>query len=224
DPEKWAPVFGRDKRGTRLRGDHAQDNKHDPDPKGRVNAKWAPVFGRDKSGTRLGGDHAPNKSTIGDGASAPARSASRAVCLWLDQRAFADGREPAAADVSARALCEVRRCPQGRARSVRGRGDGRARPGYFRPQGAGTDAHARRRGGILADPRSGGRRRQPRAEIAGLSRGLRRVAAAHPQAVFKGGRGERVATAAATTFPGCCAAPSARSRASSTRWALAGGA
>jgi len=24
DPEKWAPVFPRDKRGTRLRGDHAQ--------------------------------------------------------------------------------------------------------------------------------------------------------------------------------------------------------
>src|SRR6266851_5585651 len=23
DPEKWAPVFPRDKRGTRLRGDHA---------------------------------------------------------------------------------------------------------------------------------------------------------------------------------------------------------
>jgi hypothetical protein len=24
DPEKWDPVFPRDKRGTRLRGDHAQ--------------------------------------------------------------------------------------------------------------------------------------------------------------------------------------------------------
>jgi hypothetical protein len=24
DPEKWKPVFPRDKRGTRLRGDHAQ--------------------------------------------------------------------------------------------------------------------------------------------------------------------------------------------------------
>src|SRR5205085_3856469 len=24
DPEKWIPVFSRDKRGTRLRGDHAQ--------------------------------------------------------------------------------------------------------------------------------------------------------------------------------------------------------
>jgi hypothetical protein len=24
DPEKWFPVFPRDKRGTRLRGDHAQ--------------------------------------------------------------------------------------------------------------------------------------------------------------------------------------------------------
>src|SRR5438046_5825244 len=24
DPEKWVPVFPRDKRGTRLRGDHAQ--------------------------------------------------------------------------------------------------------------------------------------------------------------------------------------------------------
>src|SRR6185312_7173273 len=24
DPEKWIPVFPRDKRGTRLRGDHAQ--------------------------------------------------------------------------------------------------------------------------------------------------------------------------------------------------------
>jgi hypothetical protein len=24
DPEKWGPVFPRDKRGTRLRGDHAQ--------------------------------------------------------------------------------------------------------------------------------------------------------------------------------------------------------
>jgi hypothetical protein len=24
DPEKWRPVFSRDKRGTLLRGDHAQ--------------------------------------------------------------------------------------------------------------------------------------------------------------------------------------------------------
>ena len=37
-----------------------------------------------------------------------------------------------------------------------------------------------------------GHRRQPRAEAAGLSRGLRRPAAAHPQAVFEGRRGERV--------------------------------
>src|SRR6516164_2383539 len=29
DPEKWAPVFPRDKRGTRLRGDHAQTIKLD---------------------------------------------------------------------------------------------------------------------------------------------------------------------------------------------------
>src|SRR4029077_15570215 len=27
DPEKWVPVFPRDKRGTRLRGDHAQNKK-----------------------------------------------------------------------------------------------------------------------------------------------------------------------------------------------------
>ena len=27
DPEKWAPVFPRDKRGTRLRGDHAQTKR-----------------------------------------------------------------------------------------------------------------------------------------------------------------------------------------------------
>jgi hypothetical protein len=27
DPEKWAPVFPRDKRGTRLRGDHAQTER-----------------------------------------------------------------------------------------------------------------------------------------------------------------------------------------------------
>jgi len=26
DPEKWAPVFPRDKRSTRLPGDHAQSN------------------------------------------------------------------------------------------------------------------------------------------------------------------------------------------------------
>ena len=38
-----------------------------------------------------------------------------------------------------------------------------------------------------------GDRRQSRAEAAGLSRGLRRPADAHPQAVFQGGRGERVA-------------------------------
>jgi hypothetical protein len=27
DPEKWTPVFPRDKRGTRLRGDHAQTRR-----------------------------------------------------------------------------------------------------------------------------------------------------------------------------------------------------
>jgi hypothetical protein len=27
DPEKWTPVFPRDKRGTRLRGDHAQTKR-----------------------------------------------------------------------------------------------------------------------------------------------------------------------------------------------------
>jgi hypothetical protein len=27
DPEKWKPVFPRDKRGTRLRGDHAQTKR-----------------------------------------------------------------------------------------------------------------------------------------------------------------------------------------------------
>src|SRR5580704_7123829 len=27
DPEKWVPVFPRDKRGTRLRGDHAQTKR-----------------------------------------------------------------------------------------------------------------------------------------------------------------------------------------------------
>jgi len=33
DPEKWKPAFPRDKRGTRLRGDHAQTKKleHDGD-------------------------------------------------------------------------------------------------------------------------------------------------------------------------------------------------
>src|SRR5215213_8522926 len=31
DPEKWAPVFPRDKRGTRLRGDHAQIKEIDRD-------------------------------------------------------------------------------------------------------------------------------------------------------------------------------------------------
>ena len=36
-------------------------------------------------------------------------------------------------------------------------------------------------------PRSDRHRRQPRAEAAGLSRGLRRAAAAHPPAVFQGG-------------------------------------
>ena len=29
DPEKWKPVFPRDKRATRLRGDHAQTKKGD---------------------------------------------------------------------------------------------------------------------------------------------------------------------------------------------------
>jgi hypothetical protein len=32
DPEKWIPVFPRDKRGTRLRGDHAQTTTLDHDP------------------------------------------------------------------------------------------------------------------------------------------------------------------------------------------------
>jgi hypothetical protein len=27
DPEKWTAVFPRDKRGTRLRGDHAQSKR-----------------------------------------------------------------------------------------------------------------------------------------------------------------------------------------------------
>ena len=27
DPEKWKPIFPRDKRGTRLRGDHAQTKR-----------------------------------------------------------------------------------------------------------------------------------------------------------------------------------------------------
>src|SRR5207342_3259971 len=35
-------------------------------------------------------------------------------------------------------------------------------------------------------------RRQPRAEAAGLSRSLRRTDDAHPEAVFQGGRAERV--------------------------------
>jgi hypothetical protein len=35
DPKKWVPVFPRDKRGTRLRGDHAQtrSEKRDDDSK-----------------------------------------------------------------------------------------------------------------------------------------------------------------------------------------------
>ena len=32
DPEKWKPVFPRDKRGTRLRGDHAQNKELEHDP------------------------------------------------------------------------------------------------------------------------------------------------------------------------------------------------
>jgi hypothetical protein len=38
DPEKWVPVFPRDKRGTRLRGDHAQNTKleRDDDSKKKV--------------------------------------------------------------------------------------------------------------------------------------------------------------------------------------------
>ena len=111
-----------------------------------------------------------------------------------EHRAFADGREPAAADVPAGALCEIRRRQEGRARSVRGRRDGRARPGHFphkptdlrgtrglggaqfRPhhhavaggpsQGARADAHARGRRRILADPRSDRHRGQPRPETA----------------------------------------------------------
>jgi hypothetical protein len=31
DPEKWLPVFPRDKRGTRLRGDHAKNKKLERD-------------------------------------------------------------------------------------------------------------------------------------------------------------------------------------------------
>jgi uncharacterized membrane protein len=31
NPEKWIPVFPRDKRGTRLRGDHAQAKKIERD-------------------------------------------------------------------------------------------------------------------------------------------------------------------------------------------------
>jgi hypothetical protein len=50
-----------------------------------------------------------------------------------EQRAFADGRKPAATHVSGQPLCEIRRRPQGRARPVRGRGDGGTRPGYFHP-------------------------------------------------------------------------------------------
>ena len=41
-------------------------------------------------------------------------------------------------------------------------------------------------------PGSDRHRRQPRAEAAGLSRGLRRPVAAHPQALCQGRRGERV--------------------------------
>jgi hypothetical protein len=33
DPENWAPVFPRDKRGPRLRGDHAQAKGWDDDSK-----------------------------------------------------------------------------------------------------------------------------------------------------------------------------------------------
>ena len=43
-------------------------------------------------------------------------------------------------------------------------------------------------------PRSDRHRRQPRAEAAGLSRGLRQAVDAHPQALCQGGRGERVAS------------------------------
>src|SRR4030081_731324 len=44
-------------------------------------------------------------------------------------------------------------------------------------------------------------RGQPRAEAASLSRGLRHPAAAHPQAVLEGGRGERVMVARCVVFP-----------------------
>jgi len=38
DPEKWKPVFPRDKRKTRLRGDHAQTEgwDHDAIPLNRI--------------------------------------------------------------------------------------------------------------------------------------------------------------------------------------------
>src|SRR6476646_4759077 len=139
-----------------------------------------------------------------------------------EQRAFADGGKPAAAHVSPGSVCEIGRRKEGRARSVRGRGDGRTGPGYLKPQadhvrgagglgraqfrpdhhtlprgapqGAGPDAHARGRGGILADPRSDRHRGQPRAEAGSLPRGLRQSLAAHPQAFFESVGGERVMT------------------------------
>jgi hypothetical protein len=54
--------------------------------------------------------------------------------MRAEQRALADGGKPAAEHVSRGALREIRRRPQGRARSVRGRGDGGIGPGHFRPQ------------------------------------------------------------------------------------------
>src|SRR3954466_6986229 len=61
-----------------------------------------------------------------------------------EQRAFADGRKPAAEHVSSRALREIRGRTKGRTRSVRRRGDGGTGPGYFRAQAD----HLRGTGGL----------------------------------------------------------------------------
>src|SRR5205085_1039116 len=79
--------------------------------------------------------HAQYQRSVADGgADTRAQSAGRIVFVRPKQRSFADGREPAAADVSACTLREIRWRQERRARSVRGRRDGRTRPGYFRPQ------------------------------------------------------------------------------------------
>src|ERR1700691_5016143 len=54
--------------------------------------------------------------------------------MRFEQRALADGRKPAASHVSPRAVRQIRRRPQGRTRSVRGRRDGGTWPGHLGAQ------------------------------------------------------------------------------------------